>query len=248
MRRPAPTPPPSEDSLARFRALADQIKSLGAAFGVGIVPYRDDRLPHFHALSEKMRYGALRILEHQRDFLLAASAESLHPNDPKLIWRTLAKMGMTPLSDIFSKITVDDTVEVYHWDGTTSFKNLKFFEFISLSLEEIYCLTWTQQRIHSPEVFFFFVEMNAKLRIAHYKKTFTPRFNRYYVTEKLGEKRTFYIHLKWVSPVTQDGVKCAVICVNRSSFADLAAGKPGDKRIGSEQPDPNYKGDGQRAE
>lgn len=210
---------PNKDLPTHFREIGAEIQAVAARYKVDITPFWDNDLPHFCKLNEKKQLDVLKIMTHQRDFLVTAETDRLHPNDPKLIWRTLGNMGMTPLPDIFDKITEDDTVEVYHWDSTTSFKNLKFFEFISLSLEEIYCLTWMEQRTHSPGVFLFFLEMNAKLRLAQVTKTFAPRFSKYFVTEKLAQKRRFHIHLKWISPVTQDGVKSAIICVNRSSFA-----------------------------
>jgi hypothetical protein len=210
---------PSKDLNLHFMEIADQIRDLAVSVNIRITPYRDESLPHFSNLSQVQKLKALKVLSHQRDFLAMAESEGLKPTSPQLVWRALNKMKLLPPSDLFDKITEEDTIEVYHADGTTSFKNLTFFTFISMSLEEIYCLPWTKQLISSPRMMLFFFELTAKMRFSYYQKTFTPVFNRYLIKERMGEKRTFDIHLKWVSTIIHEGEKTAMILVNRSSFA-----------------------------
>lgn len=211
---------PEKNLQLHFLEISDEVSRLGQQFGVKIIPYRDSELPHFKKLTEEKQLDVLRYLSHQRDFFLMAQLDGLHPNSPQLVWRTLAKMGMTPQPDIFDKMTDENVVEVYHSDNTTSFKNLKFFEFISFSLEEIYCLTWMEQASISTAIYLIFIEMGARLKLGKINRTFAPRFSRYQLREKLGEKRIFNIRVEWISPVSIDGKQSALIFVNRSSFAN----------------------------
>lgn len=220
------------ESAARFRKLALEIRDFGAAFGVVIQPYREESLPLFSRLSEMAKEKALRVLANQRDFFAMAQSEGVRGDSIQLIWRAFSKLGMSPRPDIFDKITEEDVVEVYHWDFTTSFKNLKFFEYISLSLEEIYCLPWTEQARFSPRQVLFFLEMNTKLKMGRYRDTFRPRFGHYTFREKRGEKRLIEIRIRWISPVLCDGVKSAMVFVNRARLlTDPSLGGPDGIRI-----------------
>lgn len=211
---------PEKDLALHFIEISDAIAQTGAIFGIKIIPYRDPALMHFIKLKEKKKLQVLKAVYFQLEFFKAASSEGLHPNSPQLIWRIFSKMGIIPQSDIFDKMSEEDTIEVYHTgDSTSSFKNLKFFEFVSLSIEELYTLPWMDQWEVSSKIFLMFLETQTKINLAQYKRTFSPIFHHYQLREKLGEKRTFNIHLKWMSPIIFNGERKAIVVINRSSFA-----------------------------
>ncbi len=204
------------NNIARFTALAEDIARRGNAAGVTIKAYNDPRLPVFSSLSASKQANTLKVLTHQRDFFAMADETGLPLDSVQIIWRTLNKMGLTPTSDIFDRIEKEDTVEVYEPDGIPSFKNLVFFRFISMTIEEIFSLPWYQQMTASPQLVAYFLEMATRLKLVGFKQTFAPRFNDYSFYEKRGEKRHIHINLKWISPVMgADGTQ-ALLFVNRS--------------------------------
>ncbi len=210
--------PPAQDLRIHFAEYTHQLRDFAAQAGVVMVPYRDAALPLFGALTEKAQRKVLQVLSHQLDFFKLAAEEGVRIDSSKLIWRALARMRMVPQSDLFDRIMDEDVVEVYHVDGTALFKNLQFFKYISMSLEEVYCLRWMDLAKFPPQVFLFFLEMGFKLRVAFYRHSFTPKFNRYTFVEKLGQRRSVAVHLRWVSPALYEGERKAMIFVNRSSI------------------------------
>lgn len=206
------------DLGGEFRSLAEEVARYAAAAGVEIKPYFDATLPHFSSLRPAKKAACIASLTYQRDFFATAESEKLPLESVQLIWRTLAKMKMRPQSDIFDKITSEDTVEVYNSDGMSCFKNLVFFRFISMSLEEIYSLPWYEQMTASPQLIAYFMELATRVKITGIGQTFSPRFSHYTFHEKRGEKRHVSIHLKWISPVTYEGKNDALLFVNRSQL------------------------------
>lgn len=206
----------TQDPNRHFTEIAHQLRDLAAQAGVAIIPYRDLDVPIFSALREPAKRKVLQVMSHQLDFFKLAASEGLRVDSSKLIWRALAQMRMAPQPDLFDKITDANVVEVYHWDGTILFKNLKFFEYISMSLEEVYCLRWMDQGKFPARLFLFFFELSFKLRVAGYQHTFAPQFHQYTFIEKLGEHRTIAVELEWISPVQYQGERKAMLFVNRS--------------------------------
>lgn len=219
---PVATHSHSADSSARlaqhFKYLCLEIQSHAARFQIKILPYRGEDLPHFNRLSHQKKLAVTEALSFQRSFFAMAEAEKLHPNSPALIRRMIEKMGLQAEPDIFDKFSELDTVEIYHSDGVSSFKNLKFFEFISLSLEEIYCLPiWVQAKV-SLKVYLFFIELTLRMKLNLIHHTIRPRINWYQVREKFSDRNLLLINLNWISPLKKDGRCKGIITVNRSAF------------------------------
>lgn len=212
--------PESSAQLAqKFRLATQRFAELALVESVTVTPFRDASLPHFSKLNYKKQLSVLGYLNQQLSLFEVAAEEGLSLRSTQAVWRALHKMGLTPTSDIFDKIEEGDTLEVYQSDGTSFFKNLRFFEFISMSLEELYCLHWLDLLGLSGEGYLFFMEVNLRLKLGLIKRTFRPTFSNYILTEKRGEGRSFRIDLKWISPLTVSGQKNAVLVVNRSAFA-----------------------------
>lgn len=216
--KPSETSATSVGNVAQFIALADEITRFAALAGVRVTPYLDPTLPIFTGLSLSKQRNTLCALGNQRDFFAMSVQESLPLDSVQLIWRTLSKMKLTPTSDIFERIGKEDTVEVYDADGVPSFKNLVFFRFISMTIEEIFSLPWHQQMTASPQLMAYFLEMGARLKLMEFKETFAPRFSEYSFYEKRGLRNRIHIHLKWVSPVKSEKGSQSLLFVNRTKL------------------------------
>lgn len=211
---------PQKDLSLHFIEISGRIRDWAAVEGVKIIPYHDVELPFFSRLKEKKKLEVLKYLGHQCDFFEMASAEGVPLASPQSIWRVLRRMNITPCSDLFDKIEDEDSVEIYRGDGTSFFKNLTFFRFISLSLEELYCVPWSDSMVLSPQLYLFLAELTLKTKLRELTGSFAPTFCDYTVGEKRGEKRKFKIHLKWVSPLRLEDGSMAVMTINRSAFSE----------------------------
>jgi len=76
--------------------------------------------------------------------LESASKDSVPLNDSNhsLVWWSIRRLGLRPLSDVFAKLEKDDVIEIYNSDFIQVFRSLNMFRFLSYSLEEILCYQW----------------------------------------------------------------------------------------------------------
>lgn len=211
---------PHKNLNEHFTELTKEIVLELRTYGIERLPFQDHTLPHFSKLTNDKKLQALKSLQYQLEFFKAAKSEGSHPNCRQLLWRMLTKIGYVPQSDIFDKITDEDNVEIYNvLDSTSLFKNLKFFEFVSMTMEEIYTLPWTEQWLHSPKVKLMFLEIQARTKLSECRETFSPIINHYTVSEKVSEKRKLSINMKWISPLKYQGQPQALLTICRCQFA-----------------------------
>lgn len=208
------------DRVREFLEVAGRIQELASSWGVRIRPFADPSLPHFSRLPSVRQDKVLDALRTQREFFELAQIEGFVPDSPQLIWRALKRLGLTPEPDLFGRLGEEDTVEVYLNDGTSCFKNLTFFRYITISLEELFVLPFHRLYSFSPQGGLYFMEILIRLKTGLVRRTFQPTFSNYVLQEILGERRKVRIRLKWLSPLRRDGVAEAIMAINRSSFAD----------------------------
>lgn len=87
-----------------------------------------------------------RVIERlQREIvILQETLEAGEPlaNPSRQLWRYLAHTRQVPCSDIFDKITMTDTIQVFGADHRLHFVSLNFYDYVSFTLEQIFGETW----------------------------------------------------------------------------------------------------------
>jgi hypothetical protein len=122
-----------------FLALSNQVAEFGRSIGVEITPYRDPKLVHFTAAADSDRALALENLRLYVSICSDTIKDGASLRDtPQLTWFALRKMGYRPTSDLFSKLGDEQIVEIHNSSFQQVFRNFRFYDFCSYSLEELY--------------------------------------------------------------------------------------------------------------
>lgn len=128
-----------------FRELCEDMALLICQHGIECLPYRSKDLPYFSALSAEQRRFAISELSSYlklcRDVI--ASGESLS-SSPSFTWRAIREAALIPPSDLFTLIEATDIVEMYDLANIQKFRNFRFFEFCSYTLEDLYSRSWPE--------------------------------------------------------------------------------------------------------
>ena len=126
-----------------FFHAAQKISEYGKDLGIRITAAIDSTLPEFRKLSSNDQQSAVEKIEANLDVFASVVASGGNLSSPNTIaWMACQKLGYTPPSDFFSKLTDEDVIEIYSKDGLHQFANLKFFEICSYTLEQLYTLPW----------------------------------------------------------------------------------------------------------
>jgi len=135
--------PTSEHLKQSFRELALVLSSMGASINVPIRPYVLSSLPHFGALSLSEQQNAVMKLAQYVSICqdVIASGGSLK-SSRTFVWRAFRAFGWKPSSKLFESMDEDHIVEVYDFNNVQLFRNMKFFEYCSYTLEDIFTRPW----------------------------------------------------------------------------------------------------------
>ncbi len=136
---------PYSSNKKEFCLLAEQISNIAGKHGIKIAPYNSEALPHFSKLDENAQVeilNQLRMYVHICQKTLEIYG-SLHFST-QMIWVALKELQLIPCSDLFTKITSEDVIEIHDLGNKQIFRNLRYFEFCSYTLEEVHCVPWTE--------------------------------------------------------------------------------------------------------
>lgn len=192
----------------RFLLLAEEYARYATAAGKRI-----HRAPPAEArrLFEKNEDARQRALIHRLEVDLAifaemtAAGESL-TDSRRLLWRHLGKSGCAPRSDLFDKIHDTDVVEIYGLDQIHLCQSLSFFDWISHTLEQIFCEPWYELVRRDPRIERELAELARRIVHGEIRETFAPGLPWHVVEEvATAELKKFHFHLKHLSPVIAGG-------------------------------------------
>ncbi|MFV3407586.1 hypothetical protein ACNH6C_03200 [Bdellovibrio bacteriovorus] len=131
------------DRVERFRLLCERLALVLEKEGLSVKPYHDPALPHFCRLANDQKDLALQTLKDYVEICQEVQAESYSLKDsPRFCWKALRRWGLVPSSDFFDKLEMANIVEIYTSDNLQIFRNLRFFEVSTYTLEELYTLEW----------------------------------------------------------------------------------------------------------
>lgn len=127
----------------RFGELALELVDLASTINIKILPYQVDSLPHFSRLKEEQMLSAIEVLDNYVGIFKRTVEKGYRVNESKMVtWLAIKSLGLTPSSDLFHYIEEDSVIEIYNAENIQIFRNLKFFEFCSYTLDDIFCRPW----------------------------------------------------------------------------------------------------------
>lgn len=166
-------------------------------------------MPHFSRLSDDQKREILEALRSTLDLYdeMEAYQDSL-VDSPKLLWRSLRRFDWHPQSDLFDKIEPDDVIEIYSAGNVQVFRNLNFFRYVSLSLEELCSLYWWETTKMEPQAADYYSVLAPKMaRNEVLPETFAFPLEPYKVVELIGDRQEIEVSPRWISPLFQ-GSRC----------------------------------------
>lgn len=158
--------PVSENPATQFLRLGEEYAAAWAKAGVTVRVTRSKDLAEFRKASKKIQHHALCYLQFNVSVLNEMMADGESPKDTKrFIWRIIKKMQLIPPSDMMNYIEDDDIVELYFADEIQFFRNFRFMELTSYTMEELLCRPWFKlaSRPWRPMLKMFRVALRFKL-------------------------------------------------------------------------------------
>ncbi len=135
---------PKSSNIELFRILSTEISEIGARQGITITPFHSDDLPSFSKLSDECQSNILNQLSCYIEICKETLSAYGDLNfSVQMVWVALKELQLIPCSDLFTKVTNDDVIEIHDLQNRQIFRNLKYFEFCSYTLEDIHCVPWT---------------------------------------------------------------------------------------------------------
>lgn len=212
------------DVLEKFRQCCLRYAELVAAAQVNIIPFKDETLPIYASLAKDAKQRALAHILADIEIFESMLAEKQSLKDSsKHVWRFLRQMNLTPQSDIFDKMSDNDVVEIYIPDETgqrQAFRNLRFLECVSVTLEQLFSLDWrvlcNREEKYSQQI------LDSGMSILEGRVTTTIAIDHiepHRVWEVDSEAlMNWIIRMKYFSPVRSQGKIVGVLSINDTTI------------------------------
>jgi hypothetical protein len=113
----------------------------------------------------------------------------------------------------------DDVVCVYDLSNRQIFQNLRFFDFVSITLEQLFCSSWYDYSSRPPEIEKILFEEGLQLLSGQVRHTVQPSAPEHLIEEKnTADLLKVRILVKWGSPIFLKGAPAGMIIVNRCAL------------------------------
>jgi hypothetical protein len=200
----------AEDFLSQLNQLAALLQSVGYK----VLPYRDDSLPLYNALSQHQQKEVMKNL---KAYCLALSDGLLDEeefNTTRLAWRFLVAVGYFPSEELFDTLREELYVQIYNFDQFQIFRSLSFFEHCSLSLEEIVCRPWWQVWKRSRQDLHILSEVSRQSLVSPVCRTIRFELPYERAEELCGtQAHNFSYRIKSATALTRSGRQHATLLV-----------------------------------
>lgn len=185
--------------------------------GTQVLPYHKDSLDRFYAQTHKQQLLSAAIL----DVAVHAHEQPIQADEltrsKRYLWRAFQRLGLSPTSDFFDRISDENIVEVYSMDHKQLYRNHKFFEYAPVTLEEIIGMDWVKQTERDAKISFPALKITVQMSLGLIKKTvdlsraFPPHRARWKIRPDLPDLE---VSLKWGSPLFKNGKIVAYTVTN----------------------------------
>lgn len=201
-----------------FKSLSQKICMMFATEGVYRKPYLDG-LPYFSALSDSEKGSVVEHLRFYCELCEAQIAEGFKLRDNlSFTWRAFRKLDLVPRGDIFSHMTDEDLIEIYSCENKQLYRNFKFFEFCSYTLEELHSLEWWALYERDSEITMKIFDAGARVMGGEITESYIPDIQPHRLKEmNSAECSTFLQQVKLMSPLKRNKKVEAILVVESAT-------------------------------
>ena len=130
----------SVEAVLEFRELWQEFALLAREEGVAVTPYRGDGPVFFPQMPAEMQLATLNAFRSYVELCREVRAEGHALRDNQfLLWRMFQKMKVHPPSELMSELTEGEVIEIHNSEFVQVFRNLRFFELCSYTLDDLLC-------------------------------------------------------------------------------------------------------------
>lgn len=207
---------PTPKQVSEYKKLCIEASHLLAKGGKNVPAFADENRLLFRHQAAAPR--VLEILRSWVDVLAAGSAANELHDDKKMIWRILQRLRYKPNADMLDHVDEGDTVEIYTTDNWQIYRNLKFFDYLDVSVDEICNFFWHTDSKRDTSISLEGLKIVFLLKTRQLKKTFLIQsMPLHYVTCNLsGKIQKLEISMKMASPLSDKSGVCAYIVTNKA--------------------------------
>ncbi|WP_374073873.1 hypothetical protein [Bdellovibrio bacteriovorus] len=209
----------SENSLSKqlensFKALSQRVCMMLATEGVHRKPYLEG-LPHFTILPIEKKQEIVENLTFFKELCEEQISEGYKLKDnSSFTWRAFRKLNYVPRADVFNYMSDEDLVEIYSYDSKQLYRNFKFFECCSYTLEELYSVEWWNLYERDPAMTMKIFDAAAKVISGEIEGSYVPGIEPHTLREIRGENgMTFMQQLKLISPLKKNKRVDAILVI-----------------------------------
>ncbi|MBC7464576.1 MAG: hypothetical protein H7256_01165 [Bdellovibrio sp.] len=134
-----------QSDVSRFKKLTEDVAFMLNENRAEVVAYRDPSMNSFSMLDQARQKNSLKEIEFYKKSLEMAVSEDRTINEKQSLWSSLKLLGLRPTSDVLDLVNSEDSVEAYDLGGIQFWRNFKFFEVCSYTLEEMFSLPWSDR-------------------------------------------------------------------------------------------------------
>lgn len=209
----------AESLNQEFMSLTEELSRWLAAEGIRCQSYTPG-LPHFSKLSVDKRADIVQSVRFYKELCQEQTNEGYKITDSLVLtWRALNKLGLTPRSDLFDKVTDEDIIEVYAGDGRQLYRNFKFFDFCSYTMEDLYSLEWWSLYNRDEAITAKLYAIVGRIFSGELDTTVVPDCPPHIVSETSSvEKMRMEYEPRMISPLYHNRVVTAVIAIVRAKI------------------------------
>jgi hypothetical protein len=134
----------ASDLTNQYRSELDLLSGMIAQSGVIVTPYHFEGLQAFsHQPTEFMEAKVSELKQLNALYLSVIEREKGSDySDHQMAWAALRILGMRPLSDVFSLITEQDSIEIFNANHQQLFRSFNSFRCFSYTLDEMSQNEW----------------------------------------------------------------------------------------------------------
>jgi len=199
------SPEEQQEFKALCQTVSDNLRKAGCsteAFSIDKRVLPDDIRER---IAEMKTYNAILV-----DHLTSGAPVKDHKT---MMWKYFAQMGYAPTSDIFDRIEDTDIIEIYNMDGDQIYRNLNYFDLVSLTVEDVVGLHWQREYKRNRKVTIHLIGMLLRFATGAFYSTYDcAKIPIHQVQEMVAKRYLFELRFKYVSPLKQNG-RCVALVI-----------------------------------
>ncbi|WP_291516356.1 hypothetical protein [Bdellovibrio sp. ArHS] len=190
--------------VEKFKLASQKICMMFSTEGVYRKPYLEG-LPHFRALSYEKMAEVVTSITFFKELCEEQIAEGYKLKDnSSFVWRAFRKLDFVPRADVFNHMTDEDLVEIYSVDNKQLYRNFRFFECCSYTLEELYSVEWWNLYERNADVTMKIFAAGMKVATGEIADSYIPGIEPALLKEVKEDGQSFMQQVKLISPLKRN--------------------------------------------